>query len=59
MMNKPDQKQPIRHKSPKKFSKDGGNDIVSLRKIVQALARQQAKQDHELMKKNETSSHIR
>lgn len=58
-MNKPDKKQSSQHELSKRFSKDGENDMVSLRKIVQALARQQARQDHELMKKNETSSHIR
>ena len=58
-MTKPHHNKSAYQKPPKKFSKDGENDMVSLRKIVQALARQQARQDHKLMKQNETSSHIR
>jgi hypothetical protein len=41
------------------FSNGGEDDKVRLQKIVQALARQQARRDHELMKQNETSRDIR
>lgn len=42
---------------PKATNKSNNRDM--LLELVRAMARQQARQDYELMQKNETSSHIR
>ena len=58
-MSTPSHTQSVNPQPSNRFSKEGGSDMVSLKTIVQLLARQQARQDHELIKKNETSRHIR
>jgi hypothetical protein len=58
-MLKPSHSRPNQQQSPKASFADDESGIVSLKEIVRALARQQAKQDHEAAKQYEKSSNLR